>query len=164
MWACTSLFIRVCVEHGLKSSFLLLAFSLFLYLSPPLACCRHHSSSDCNMFLQALWEEISPPMLCVCVVTVLSCSTQLSGHRQLRERSTNCSGHWGYTASLSLSTLSASASISVMWFTHCSPLSYCIITHDITVYIAMTNKYWTLMFETGNLKCSAVVEVSFLLR
>lgn len=149
MWVCTSLFMGVWIEHAwAQKIFLLIALTLFFFFS--LACCCA-PSSGCNMLLKALWEENSPPVLSVCVLTVPSCSTQLVGHRQPREGSTNCAGHWGYTASLSLSTLSASASLSLMWFTVCSLLIYCIIMNDITVYIAMPNKYWTLIFQIAPL-------------
>ncbi len=145
-------------------SSLLSSYSLSLSFLPSRLLLCFPSSSGCNMLLRALWEEIGPPVLLVCVLTAPSCSTQLAGHRQSRECSTNCVGHRGYAASLSLSTLFASASCSLMRFTLHSPLIYCIIMHDITVYIAMTNKYPTLMFESGNLKCITAVEVYFLVR
>lgn len=135
MWVWTSLFTTLQVEHGL---------SFFIFLPLP------SSSSGRAMLLKALWEETSPPVLSVCVLAAPSCSTQLADHGQPRERCSNCAGRRGYAASPSLSTLSASASLSLMRFALRSPLGYCIIMHDITVYIAMTNKYRTLMLDSGN--------------
>lgn len=157
MFVCSSLFSKVWVEMG--SFFILLALSLYLYFSLSLSLSVFPSglllffptSSGCNVLLKALWEEMSPPVLSVCVLTAPSCFTQLAGHRQPRECSTNCAGHQGYAASPSLSTLPASASLCIMWLALRSPLSYCIIMHDIRVYIAIANKY-ALTFESGNFK------------
>lgn len=75
------------------------SYSLSLSFLPSRLLLCFPSSSGCNMLLRALWEEISPPVLSVCILTAPSCSTQLAGHRQPRECSTNCAGHWGYAVS-----------------------------------------------------------------
>lgn len=94
-------------------------------------------------------QENSPPVASVCVLTAPSCSAQPTGHRQPWERGTNCVGHQGYAASLSLS---ASPVVDVVFW------SYRVPTYDITVYIAITNKYCAPLFEYGDVKCIAAVK------
>lgn len=98
-WACTSLF----TEHGLSflpALFLSLSVFPLLYFSSPLDCCCTFPPPQVVICSWRLCGRRSA--LSGCVLTAPSSSRQLAGHRQPRECSTNCAGHRGYAASLSL--------------------------------------------------------------
>lgn len=81
------------LNMGLKGFSPPCSHSLPLYFSLKSLILCFPSSSGCDMLLEALWEEISSPVLSVCVLTAPYCSTRLAGHRQPRECKTNCAGH-----------------------------------------------------------------------
>lgn len=97
-------------------------------LSSPLRCCC--VSSPFHVITACVfegWEEISPP-LCLCPNNNL-----LAKWSQGRTEITA-----SHTFLLFLLCLPPS-SVSVMWFTHCSLLSYCTIICGITFYMAFSN-------------------------
>lgn len=130
LWAHTSLFTGVWVEHGF--TFLLLALILFLSLS----CCWFGSPPP-QVFISIWWvcgRRSALPVLSVCVLKAPSCSTPLAGHRQPREHSTNCLGHQGYAASVSLSTLSALHLVTLYWC----------LTSQFTLPLQINRALWCL--------------------